>query len=88
VLRSQHAADGHAAFIARDRSRWRKHILVIDHYVPQFDRDAGSRTIFAYLKMFVDAGLQVASGRTIYSATARTPRHCRISASKCCTDNS
>jgi GT2 family glycosyltransferase len=60
VLRSQHAADGHAAFIARDRSRWRKHILVIDHYVPQFDRDAGSRTIFAYLKMFVDAGLQVA----------------------------
>ena len=25
----------------------------------QFDRDAGSRTVFAYLKMFVDAGLQV-----------------------------
>ena len=45
---------------ARDRSRHRKHILVIDHYIPQPDRDAGSRTMFAYVKMFVDAGLQVA----------------------------
>jgi GT2 family glycosyltransferase len=47
-------------FLARDRSRHRKHILVIDHYIPQPDRDAGSRTMFSYVKMFVDAGLQVA----------------------------
>ena len=46
--------------LARDRSRHRKHILVIDHYIPQPDRDAGSRTMFSYVKMFVDAGLQVA----------------------------
>src|ERR1051325_3922383 len=59
VLSAEHGPDGHDAFLARDRSRFRKHILVIDHYIPQFDRDAGSRTIFAYLKMFVDAGLQV-----------------------------
>jgi GT2 family glycosyltransferase len=59
TLSSQHATDGREVFLSRDRSRWRKHILVIDHYVPQFDRDAGSRTMFAYLKMFADAGLQV-----------------------------
>src|SRR5438552_2465420 len=47
-------------FLARDRSGQRKHILVIDHYIPQPDRDAGSRTMFSYVKMFVDAGLQVA----------------------------
>jgi len=58
-LLSQQATDGREVFLSRDRSRWRKHILVIDHYVPQFDRDAGSRMIFAYLRMFVDAGLQV-----------------------------
>jgi GT2 family glycosyltransferase len=59
VLAAEHGLDGHDAFLARDRSRFRKHILVIDHYIPQSDRDAGSRTIFAYVKMFVDAGLQV-----------------------------
>lgn len=59
VLPSQHDAQECAASTARDRSRWRKHILVIDHYIPQPDRDAGSRMISTYLKMFVDAGLQV-----------------------------
>jgi glycosyltransferase involved in cell wall biosynthesis len=58
-LLSQQATDGCEVFLSRDRSRWRKHILVIDHYVPQFDRDAGSRMIFDHLRMFVDAGLQV-----------------------------
>jgi glycosyltransferase involved in cell wall biosynthesis len=34
-------------------------MLVIDRYVPQFDRDAGSRMMYHYLKMFVDAGFQI-----------------------------
>ena len=32
---------------------------MVDHYVPQYDKDAGSRTVFQYLKMFVDKGYNV-----------------------------
>lgn len=46
-------------FKARERSKGRKTILVIDHYVPQFDKDAGSKTTFQYLKMFVKQGYVV-----------------------------
>lgn len=46
-------------FKARERSKNKKVILVIDHYVPQFDKDAGSRTTFQYLKMFVKQGYSV-----------------------------
>lgn len=45
--------------LCRDRLRGRKVILVIDHYVPEFDQDAGSRTTFQYLKMFVRKGYLV-----------------------------
>ena len=46
-------------FHARDRSYGKKTILVIDHYVPQFDKDAGSKTTWQYLKMFVKMGYNV-----------------------------
>jgi glycosyltransferase involved in cell wall biosynthesis len=46
-------------FWARDRSQNRKTILVIDHYVPQFDKDAGSKTVFQYLELFVSLNLNV-----------------------------
>ena len=46
-------------FHARERSQNKKTILVIDHYVPQFDRDAGSKTTWQYLKMFVKQGYNV-----------------------------
>lgn len=46
-------------FYARDRSQGKKTILVIDHYVPQYDKDAGSKTTWQYLKMFVDRGYNV-----------------------------
>src|SRR5437868_10645844 len=59
VLATEHFPNGEEVFLARDRSRQKTHMLVIDHYVPQPDRDAGSRTLFSYMKMFVDAGLQV-----------------------------
>ncbi len=60
TLAHEHHLNAEDVLLARDRSRHRKHILVIDHYIPQPDRDAGSRTMFSYVKMFVDAGLQVA----------------------------
>ena len=46
-------------FNARDKSIGRKTVLFVDHYVPTYDKDAGSRTVFAYLKMFVEQGFNV-----------------------------
>lgn len=46
-------------FRARERSQNKDIILVIDHYVPTYDRDAGSKTTFQYLQMFVEKGYVV-----------------------------
>lgn len=46
-------------FRARERSGGKKIVLVVDHYVPTFDRDAGSRTTWQYLQMLVKQGYQV-----------------------------
>ncbi len=46
-------------FVARDRSKNRKTLLMIDRFVPTFDRDAGSRSIHDYLKFFVSQGYNV-----------------------------
>lgn len=46
-------------FRARERSMGKPMILVVDHYVPTYDRDAGSKTTFQYLKMFLKMGYVV-----------------------------
>lgn len=46
-------------FKSRDRIKEKGTILVVDHYVPEYDKDAGSRTTFQYLKMFVEEGYTV-----------------------------
>lgn len=46
-------------FRARERSVGKPMILVVDHYVPTYDRDAGSKTTYQYLKMFVKKGYVV-----------------------------
>ncbi len=46
-------------FRARERSQGKKIILVVDHYVPTYDKDAGSKTTFQYLKMFLRKGYVV-----------------------------
>ena len=46
-------------FRARERSMGKPVILVVDHYVPTFDKDAGSKTTFQYLKMFLKMGYAV-----------------------------
>ncbi len=50
---------GEDVFLARDRSRNKKCIVVIDHYVPEPDKDAGSKTVFQYLQLFIEQGLNV-----------------------------
>ena len=46
-------------FRARERSQGKPVILVVDHYVPTFDKDAGSKTTYQYLKMFLKKGYAV-----------------------------
>ena len=58
-LEKKHFDNGTNVFLARDRSRDRKHVLVIDHYVPQYDKDAGSKTTFMYLRMLVKKGFHI-----------------------------
>ena len=59
VLEADHMPNGKDVFLARDRSTLRKTILVIDHYVPQPDRDAGSRTMWQFIQLFRTHGMNV-----------------------------
>ena len=59
VLERDHFPNGDKVFRARDRSGTKPHILVVDHYVPQVDKDAGSRTMFQFLQSLIDAGWAV-----------------------------
>ena len=58
-LEKNHFENGTNVFLARDRSKDKKHVLFIDHYVPQYDKDAGSKTTFMYLKMLVSKGYHI-----------------------------
>lgn len=59
VLEKENFENGKEVFLAKDRSRSRKHILVVDHYVPHHDKDAGGKCTFMYLKLFVEMGYKV-----------------------------
>jgi GT2 family glycosyltransferase/ubiquinone/menaquinone biosynthesis C-methylase UbiE len=56
TLQREQLANGTRLMRARDRSLRRTVTLVIDHYVPQPDRDAGSRTILAFLDALIASG--------------------------------
>lgn len=59
TLVQEHFANAELPFLARDRSQLRKTVLVIDHYVPQPDRDAGSRTMDQFIGLFQKHGMSV-----------------------------
>jgi len=59
VLAREHYAPGRRVFRARDRGRDRRNVLVVDHYVPHYDRDAGSRCTFQYLRLLRELGFGV-----------------------------
>lgn len=58
-LEKNHKSNGKDVFLARDRSQLKKRILIIDHMVPQYDKDAGARNVFMYTKIFIESGLKV-----------------------------
>ena len=59
VLAREHYSNGQHVLRARDRARHRGVVLVIDHYVPEPDRDAGSRTMLCIIRGLQQAGLVV-----------------------------
>lgn len=59
VLEREHFENGRDVYLAKDRGQLRKQILVVDHYVPNYDKDAGGRCTYMYLKMFLKLGMKV-----------------------------
>jgi GT2 family glycosyltransferase/glycosyltransferase involved in cell wall biosynthesis len=59
VLAKEHYRNRDDAFRARERAMGRKIVLVVDHYVPTPDRDAGSRAMMACLHVLLHAGFMV-----------------------------
>jgi len=53
---AQHFPNGTNVFLARDRAWDRKVVLVVDHYAPRPDRDAGSRTMMAFVDSLLSMG--------------------------------
>lgn len=46
-------------FRARERSKGKKIVLIVDHYVPTFDKDAGSKTTYQYIRLLLSKGYEV-----------------------------
>ena len=59
VLDKEYFTKNADTFLAREGSRRRPMIVIIDHYVPKPDHDAGSRSTFQYVRLFLDLGLKV-----------------------------
>lgn len=58
-LEQKHFPNGMNVFEARDRSAKKKTVVFIDQYVPFFDKDAGSRSTYMYVKQMVQSGINV-----------------------------
>jgi GT2 family glycosyltransferase/glycosyltransferase involved in cell wall biosynthesis len=56
TLEREHYASGERVMRARDRAAHRTVTLVVDHYVPEPDRDAGSRTMMAFIDVLLASG--------------------------------
>ena len=59
VLIKNHYQNAENVFFARDRSKNKKTILIIDKSVPKFDKDKKSKTIFQYLNLFLLFGFNI-----------------------------
>jgi GT2 family glycosyltransferase/ubiquinone/menaquinone biosynthesis C-methylase UbiE/glycosyltransferase involved in cell wall biosynthesis len=56
TLEADSLPNGERVMRARDRAKHRPVTLVVDHYVPEPDRDAGSRTMLAFMDALLAAG--------------------------------
>lgn len=53
---SSHYPNAACVYRARERAWGKRIVLVVDHYTPQPDRDAGSRTMLAFIDAMLDLG--------------------------------
>jgi O-antigen biosynthesis protein len=59
ILEREQGRDVRDIVRARDRSLKKKRVLFVDHYVPKWDQDAGSRSTFQYLSLMAEMGYQI-----------------------------
>ena len=59
VLEKEHFPNAQNVYAARDRSAGKPVVLMVDHYIPQPDRDAGSRSVWQMLEVLVRQGYSV-----------------------------
>jgi GT2 family glycosyltransferase/SAM-dependent methyltransferase len=59
VLERDHLPNGQDPVAARDRTIGKQRVLYVDHYVPHFDQDAGSKTALHYLRLLRDNDVAV-----------------------------
>lgn len=59
ILEAEHFRRAGDIFKARARSSRKKTLLFIDHYVPFYDQDAGSKSTFQYLQLMVEMGYNI-----------------------------
>jgi GT2 family glycosyltransferase len=60
ILVSDHLPPGKDVFLAKERNhKDTKRMLFIDHYVPTYDKDAGSVRMYEYLKIFIGLGFKI-----------------------------
>ena len=59
VLDGEQFPNAKEVFLARDRSAKKRHLLYVDHYLPHYDQDAGSKATFQYLKILSENNIQV-----------------------------
>ncbi len=74
ILKRDHFPTGKSVPLACSRSGKKPWVLIVDHYVPQYDRDAGSRTIYQFIQFFISAGYTVKFWPdNLYNDPAYTP---------------
>ena len=59
ILQADHYANAENIFRARGRDKKSRLVLIVDHYVPQPDRDAGSRSMMHIMSRFIEHGYRV-----------------------------
>ncbi len=58
-LEKEHQANGTNVCRARGRTLARKTVLLADHYIPEPDKDAGSRTMSNFIELFLEKGVDI-----------------------------
>lgn len=60
ALSTQHLSNiPENVFLSRERSQGKKIMLMIDHYVPHFDKDAGSKTMKDFIDLYLLCNIRV-----------------------------